>query len=45
MTALVLALMQSEDWGWGSPATIGLLAAAAILLPLFCFIEPQNATG
>jgi MFS family permease len=41
LTALVLALMQSEDWGWGSPATIGLLAAAAILLPLFCFIEPR----
>ena len=45
VTALVLALMQSEDWGWGSPATIGLLAAAMILLPLFCFIEPRTPTG
>jgi EmrB/QacA subfamily drug resistance transporter len=41
LTALVLALMQSQDWGWGSPATIGLLVAAAILLPLFCIIEPR----
>jgi EmrB/QacA subfamily drug resistance transporter len=30
---LVLGLMQSRSWGWGSPAVIGLLAAAAVLLP------------
>ena len=32
--SLVLGLMQSRPWGWDSPATIGLLAAAAVLLPL-----------
>ncbi len=32
--SLVLGLMQSRPWGWDSPATIGLLAASAILLPL-----------
>ena len=42
MTALVLALMQSEDWGWGSPATIGLLAAAAILLPTLLLHRAPN---
>ena len=39
LTALVLALMQAQQWGWGSPATLGLLAAAAILLPLFVVVE------
>jgi EmrB/QacA subfamily drug resistance transporter len=37
--ALVLGLMQSLTWGWGSPAIIGLLVAAAILLPLFVWWE------
>jgi EmrB/QacA subfamily drug resistance transporter len=31
--SLVLALMQSRSWGWGSPQTIGLLVAAAVLIP------------
>jgi EmrB/QacA subfamily drug resistance transporter len=31
--SLVLALMQSRAWGWGSPAVIGLLVAAAVLIP------------
>lgn len=31
--ALVLALMQSRAWGWGSTAVIGLLVAAAVLIP------------
>lgn len=33
--SLVLGLMQSRTWGWDSPAVIGLLIAAAVLLPLF----------
>jgi EmrB/QacA subfamily drug resistance transporter len=37
--ALVLGLMQSLTWGWGSPVIIGLLVAAAILLPLFVWWE------
>jgi EmrB/QacA subfamily drug resistance transporter len=37
--ALVLALMQAQTWGWGSAATLSLLAAAAVLLPLFAVLE------
>jgi len=37
--ALVLGLMQSQQWGWGSPAIIGLLATAAVLLPAFVWWE------
>jgi EmrB/QacA subfamily drug resistance transporter len=37
--ALVLGLMQSRSWGWGSPAVISLLAAAAVLLPVFVIWE------
>ncbi|HKG38613.1 MAG TPA: MFS transporter [Conexibacter sp.] len=37
--SLVLGLMQSRPWGWDSPATIGLLAASAVLLPLTVWWE------
>jgi EmrB/QacA subfamily drug resistance transporter len=33
--ALALALVKSDDWGWASPATLGLIAAAAALVALF----------
>ena len=33
--------MQGETWGWGSPAILGLLAAAAILLPVFLWWETR----
>ncbi|HEY2443966.1 MAG TPA: MFS transporter, partial [Streptosporangiaceae bacterium] len=33
--ALALALVKSDDWGWASPATIGLIVAAAVLLAWF----------
>jgi EmrB/QacA subfamily drug resistance transporter len=33
--ALALALVKSDDWGWASPATLGLIAAAAGLVALF----------
>jgi EmrB/QacA subfamily drug resistance transporter len=33
--ALALALVKSDDWGWASPSTIGLIAAAAVLVALF----------
>jgi EmrB/QacA subfamily drug resistance transporter len=32
---LTLGLVRGGDWGWGSAATIGVLAASAILLALF----------
>jgi EmrB/QacA subfamily drug resistance transporter len=33
--SLVLALLRGETWGWGSGKTVGLLVAAAVLLPAF----------
>ncbi len=31
--SLVVAIVKGEEWGWGSPAVLALLAATAILLP------------
>jgi EmrB/QacA subfamily drug resistance transporter len=35
LSALVLAITQGRDWGWGSGATIGVIAASAALLAAF----------
>ncbi|MGI5322937.1 MFS transporter [Actinomadura nitritigenes] len=35
IAALALALVKSNDWGWGSGGVIGTLVAAAVLLVLF----------
>jgi EmrB/QacA subfamily drug resistance transporter len=39
LTALVLALVQGNSWGWGSTATVALLVGAAVALPAFVFVE------
>ncbi|MFF5078150.1 MFS transporter [Actinoplanes sp. NPDC000266] len=39
MLALLLPLAQGESWGWTSPLTLGLLAAAVALLVAFILIE------
>lgn len=39
MVAAVLAIVQSQTWGWGSPATLGLLAAGLGALVAFSVIE------
>ena len=39
LTALVLALVEGNAWGWGSPAIIGLLAASVVGLVGFFVIE------
>ncbi|HEY6144891.1 MAG TPA: MFS transporter [Solirubrobacterales bacterium] len=39
LTALVLALVEGNAWGWGSTQIIGLLALAAVALPTFVFVE------
>ena len=31
--ALVVAIVKGQDWGWGSPAILALLAVTAVLLP------------
>jgi len=41
LTALVLALVEGNSWGWGSAETIGLLAVAALALPAFVFVEKR----
>ena len=39
LTALVLALVEGNSWGWGSTQTIALIAVALISLPLFVAVE------
>jgi EmrB/QacA subfamily drug resistance transporter len=39
LTALVLALVEGNSWGWGSTEVIALLAVAAVALPTFVFVE------
>lgn len=42
LTALVIALMQSADWGWGSPATLLLLCGGIVLLAVFAVFETRR---
>ncbi|HET7457952.1 MAG TPA: MFS transporter [Gemmatimonadaceae bacterium] len=42
LVTLLLALNQGHAWGWGSPAIVALLAAAALLLALFVWIETKR---
>jgi EmrB/QacA subfamily drug resistance transporter len=39
LTAVVLALVQGKQWGWGSAATLGVLATGLALLTIFCVVE------
>jgi EmrB/QacA subfamily drug resistance transporter len=39
LTAVVLALVQGKQWGWGSAATLGVLATGLVLLAVFCVVE------
>ena len=32
LTALLIAISRGADWGWGSPETLGLIAAGLIVL-------------
>jgi MFS transporter, DHA2 family, methylenomycin A resistance protein len=36
---VVLAIEEAPDWGWGSPAFLGALAAGLVLLVLFTAVE------
>lgn len=42
LVMIVLALMQSEQWGWGASATISLLAAGSALIATFAVIEARS---
>ena len=39
LTALVLALVEGNSWGWGSAQVLGLIALAVLALPAFVFVE------
>jgi EmrB/QacA subfamily drug resistance transporter len=39
LTALVLALVEGNGWGWGSSKIIALIAVALVSLPLFVWVE------
>src|SRR5918998_3286067 len=39
LTALVLALVEANQWGWGSPGILALLGAAALALMAFVLVE------
>jgi EmrB/QacA subfamily drug resistance transporter len=43
LTALVLALIEGNSWGWGSPQIVALLAGSVLMLALFPFIERRVA--
>ena len=42
LLALLLGLNQGHAWGWSSPATLGLIAAAALLLAVFLRVERRS---
>jgi Major Facilitator Superfamily len=39
LVMIVLALMQAQQWGWGSSATVALLGGGAGLIGVFTFVE------
>ncbi|HEY2600524.1 MAG TPA: MFS transporter [Thermoleophilaceae bacterium] len=43
LTALILALVESASWGWGSSKIIALLALSAFSLAAFVFVELKVA--
>lgn len=44
LVALVLALNQGSEWGWGSPLVIGSLVLGALMLSAFVAIELRSAS-
>ena len=41
LTGFVLALIEGNSWGWGSPAILALVAASVVLFIAFIFIEQR----
>ncbi|HJQ22190.1 MAG TPA: MFS transporter [Gemmatimonadaceae bacterium] len=42
LVSLMVALNQGHAWGWGSPRTIGVLIASAVLLAIFVRVEQRR---
>ena len=42
LAALVLALVEGNSWGWGSPAILSLFAVAAVGLVAFAIVERRS---
>jgi EmrB/QacA subfamily drug resistance transporter len=45
LTALILALVESNSWGWGSTKIVGLLAIAAVALVAFILVELKYSSA
>jgi EmrB/QacA subfamily drug resistance transporter len=45
LSVLVLGIVRTDVTGWGSPATLGLMAAGAALLAIFVAIEGRIASS
>ncbi|QHC24093.1 MFS transporter [Streptomyces sp. GS7] len=43
LVALLLPITKGSDWGWGSPTTLGLFGAAALILALWGVMELRIA--
>jgi EmrB/QacA subfamily drug resistance transporter len=43
LVVIVFAIVKSQAYGWGSPRTIGLMAAGAVLLAVFGLIERRSS--
>ncbi|NQX03213.1 MFS transporter [Rathayibacter sp. VKM Ac-2856] len=44
LLAVVLAVVQSEGWGWASPWTLGIFAAGLLLIVAFVLVENRVAS-
>nr|WP_283770204.1 DHA2 family efflux MFS transporter permease subunit [Cellulomonas hominis] len=45
LCATVFAIVQSESWGWGSPRTLGLLAAGVLVIAGFLALQARTANA
>lgn len=45
LVSLLVALDQVDDWGWGDPRVLGLLALAAVLIAAFVPIERRAGSS
>jgi EmrB/QacA subfamily drug resistance transporter len=43
LAALVFGLVRANEWGWGSPATVGVFVAAVVLLGVFVVLQIRGS--